>query len=71
VAAAFADCGTPAAYLAANLAWSGGRSVVGEGAEVAGTIDESVVWPGESVAPAERLHRAIRYGDGRTVLVRP
>ena len=68
--ARFADCGTPGSYLAANLAVSGGRSVVGAGAEVAGTVERSVVWPGCSVEAGERLVQAIRYGEGRTVLVR-
>lgn len=70
VPAAFADCGTPAAYLAANLAWAAGDSVVGAGASVEGTVERSVVWPGELVGPRERLVQAIRYGGGRTVLVR-
>lgn len=71
VPATFADCGTPASYLAANLAWSGGSSVLGAGATVAGSVERSVVWPGEDVGPAEHLVGAIRYGRGRTVLVRP
>jgi N-acetyl-alpha-D-muramate 1-phosphate uridylyltransferase len=70
VPAAFADCGTPGSYLAANLASTGGRSAIGPGAEVAGIVDASVVWPGCTVAPGERLRRAIRYAEGRTVLVR-
>jgi hypothetical protein len=70
VPARFADCGTPAAYLAANLAASGGASVVGEGAVVAGSIERSVVWPGCRVGPEEHLVDAIRYAEGRTVLVR-
>jgi MurNAc alpha-1-phosphate uridylyltransferase len=70
VAAAFADCGSPGSYLAANLAWSGGDSVIGEGAEVEGRVSRSVVWPGCAVAPDERLVQAIRYAAGRTVLVR-
>lgn len=71
VPATFADCGTPAAYLAANLAWSGGATVVGAGAVVAGRAERSVIWPGGSVSPTEHLVGAIRYGAGRTVLVRP
>lgn len=63
------DCGTPADYLAANLAWSGGESVVGEGARVEGELVRSVVWPGARVAPGERLVEAIR-ADSTTVLVR-
>jgi NDP-sugar pyrophosphorylase family protein len=66
----FFDCGTPAGYLAANLAASGGRSVVGPGALVEGELDRSVVWPGAVVPPGERLSRAIRAGEQTTVLVR-
>lgn len=85
----FADCGTPADYVEANLraaslvaggrSWIGdgaevrGRvegSVVGAGARVAGSLEESVVWPGAEVAPGERLRRAIRTELGTTVLVR-
>ena len=43
--AAFEDCGTPADYLCANLAASGGESVVGDGATVDGELVRSVVWP--------------------------
>lgn len=57
------DCGTPADYLAANLAASGGRSVVGAGAIVEGSVEQSVVWDGAHVAADERLVRAIRAGD--------
>ncbi len=63
------DCGTPADYLRANLLWSSGTSVVGEGAEVLGTVERSVVWPGARVAVGEHLVDAIRAGR-RTVLVR-
>ena len=63
------DCGTPASYLAANLALSGGRSVIGTGAVVEGEVVRSVVWDGARVAPGERLVDAVR-GDGMTVLVR-
>jgi CTP:molybdopterin cytidylyltransferase MocA len=70
VAARFVDCGTPASYLAANLAASGGAPVVGAGAEVLGTVERTVVWPGLRVASSERLVDAIRYAPGRTVLVR-
>jgi NDP-sugar pyrophosphorylase family protein len=66
----FVDCGRPAGYLAANLAASGGRSVVGEGAEVAGTLERSVVWPGGVVRRGEHLVDAIRVGEWLTVLVR-
>lgn len=64
------DCGTPSQYLAANLSWSGGESIVGAGALVEGTIEESVVWPGAHVRADEHLTRAIRAGERMTVLVR-
>lgn len=66
----FIDCGTPAAYLAANLAASGGESVVGGGATVEGDLVRSVVWPGTVVKRGERLVDAIRAADHTTVLVR-
>ena len=66
----FFDCGTPGAYLAANLASSRGRSVVGQGSIVDGTLEESVVWPGAVVRRHEHLRRAIRAGEHLTVLVR-
>lgn len=64
------DCGTPHDYLAANLAVSGGDSVVGSGARVDGDIERSVVWDGAEVGSGERLVDAIRTTAGRTVLVR-
>lgn len=66
----FFDCGTPGDYLAANLASSGGRTVVGDGAVVDGEAEESVVWAGARVEAAERLWRAVRATGGVTVLVR-
>ncbi|MBQ0903189.1 NTP transferase domain-containing protein [Micromonospora sp. U21] len=78
----FYDTGTPADYLAANLhAAAGGalidpsatvagrcvESVVGAGAQVYGDVRRTVVWPGATVRDGERLHDAIRAGDGRTV----
>jgi NDP-sugar pyrophosphorylase family protein len=63
----FIDCGTPSDYLAANLAASGGSSVVGEGAVVAGRLDRSVVWPGGVVGRDEHLVDAIRVWDWMTV----
>lgn len=76
----FIDTGTPRDYLAANLHAAGGanlvegtvtgravRSVVGSGAVVAGEVVDSVVWPGATVAPGERLDHAIRAGQGLTV----
>lgn len=68
--ATFVDCGTPADYLAANLDWSGGRPVVGEGASVQGTVVRSVVWPGARVVEGEVLVDAVRAGRTVTVLVR-
>jgi NDP-sugar pyrophosphorylase family protein len=66
----FVDCGTPAEYLEANLTASGGESVVGEGAEIGGSIDRCVVWSGAVVWPGEALTRAIRPDETTTVLVR-
>jgi len=67
----FVDCGTPAQYLAANLAASGGMSVVAEGAVVAGDVDRCVVWSEGIVRPDESLSCAIRASAVVTVLVRP
>ena len=64
------DCGTPARYLAANLASSEGAPVVGEGCEVAGTLVRSVLWPGTRVRKGEVLVDAVRASDAMTVLVR-
>jgi NDP-sugar pyrophosphorylase family protein len=64
------DCGTPAAYLAANLTWSGGESVIGAGAVVDGSVERSVVWPGAVVRRGERLVGAVRAHTRMTVLVR-
>lgn len=66
----FVDCGTPAQYLDANLRASGGQSVVGAGAVVAGTLDRCVVWPDAVVWPHETLTSAIRATEHMTVLVR-
>jgi NDP-sugar pyrophosphorylase family protein len=66
----WADCGTPASYLAANLNWSGGSSVVGAGAVVEGTVERSVLWPDAVVHRHEHLVDAIRADDRITVLVR-
>jgi N-acetyl-alpha-D-muramate 1-phosphate uridylyltransferase len=63
------DCGTPARYLRANLAASGGETVVAPGAEVRGSAERSVLWDGAVVGPGERLCEGIRT-DGLTVLVR-
>lgn len=66
----YIDCGTPRSYLAANLAASGGESVIGEGATVRGLVTRSVVWPGASVGRGEQLVDAIRADDRTTVMVR-
>ncbi len=66
----FFDCGTPSEYLAANLAASGGASVVGEEAIVEGELVRSVVWPHARVEPGERLVEAIRAPGGITVQTR-
>ena len=66
----FVDCGSPAQYLAANLAASGGANVIGAGAKVDGTVVRSVIWPGVKVRRAETLHDAIKPTDQMTVLVR-
>lgn len=63
----FFDCGTPSDYLAANLAASGGESVIGAGAVVEGEVIRSVVWPGGVVAAGERLVESIRVGSDLTV----
>ncbi len=65
----FVDCADPVDYLRANLAAAGG-SVIGAGARVEGTVEESVVWPGAHVGPREHLWRAIRTDAGTTVLIR-
>jgi MurNAc alpha-1-phosphate uridylyltransferase len=65
----FVDCGTPARYLEANLAASGGESVIAPNATVEGEVVRSVVWPDARVRRSERLVDAIRAGTV-TVLVR-
>jgi NDP-sugar pyrophosphorylase family protein len=79
----YLDTGTPATYLAANLHAAGPGSlvaadavvtgrvehcVVGADARVQGSITRTVVLPGGSVAPDERLADAIRQGMDLTVL---
>ena len=66
----FVSCDRPRDYLAANLAWSGGASVIGAGAVVDGEVVRSVVWPGARVRAGELLVDAIRADAGTTVLVR-
>lgn len=69
--ARFVDCGTPADYLAANLAATGGASAIDPSARVGpgASIEASVLWPGAEVAPGEVLRRAVRTPEV-TVLVR-
>ncbi len=66
-ATSFVDCATPSDYLAANLAASGGESVVGSGAVVEGTLVRSVVWPAGVVRAGEVLVDAVRVGERFTV----
>ncbi len=56
------DCGTPGDYLRANLLTSGGASVIGADAHVAGTVTQCVVWPGAWVGAHEHLRKVIRAG---------
>jgi NDP-sugar pyrophosphorylase family protein len=44
-----------------------GRSVVGPGAVVRGTVDDSLLWPGAVVAEGEVLVRSVRTGTGLTL----
>jgi len=62
------DCGTVAGYLHANLKASGGKSVIGAGARVEGSLTRSVVWDGAVVGPAEHLVDVVRAGDALHVL---
>ena len=55
----FIDCGTVEDYLDANLAWSGGASVVAPDAQVDGELDSCVVWSGAIVSATARLRRAV------------
>jgi NDP-sugar pyrophosphorylase family protein len=66
----FVSCDRPRDYLRANMLSSGGRSVVGDGAVVEGTIERCVLWPGARVRPDEVLVDAIRCDTTTTVLVR-
>jgi N-acetyl-alpha-D-muramate 1-phosphate uridylyltransferase len=63
------DTGTPATYLAANLAAAHGRSVVHPTADVhpTATLDQCVVWADATVHAGEHLHRAIRASGDVTV----
>jgi NDP-sugar pyrophosphorylase family protein len=63
------DTGTPRTYLAANLAASGGCSVIAPDAtvEATATVERSVVWSGARVEAGERLVNQIRARGGLTV----
>ena len=67
------DTGTPSTYLAANLAASGGASVIAPDAVVedGAEVTRSVVWTGATVERGERLHEQIRLIDdhGTTITV--
>jgi NDP-sugar pyrophosphorylase family protein len=63
------DCATPRDYLGANLAWSGGETVVGAGAVVEGVARRCVLWAGSRVHAHEHLVDAVRTPT-ITVLVR-
>lgn len=67
--APFYDCGTPRDYHAANMAASGGKNVVGEGARVDGVIVRTVVWTQAVVERHERLTDAVRATASVTVFV--
>ena len=68
---AFIDCGSPAEYLAANMAASGGRSVIAPGAvvESGAELDRCVLWEDAVVRGSEDLTSTVR-GEGLTLLIR-
>ncbi len=63
----YMDCATPRDLLLANLALSGGATVVAEGAELVGRAKWSLLMPGSRVEDDERLEWAIRLDDGSTI----
>lgn len=67
----YLDCADPVTYLAANLDWSGGDSVIGAGAQIRGECERCVVWPGAVVHAGEQLVETIRArtSDGSDVTV--
>lgn len=69
--ARYVDCADPSAYLRANLMLSGGASVVGPDAVVAGAVDRCVVWPGATVHAGESLVEVVRArnADGSDLTV--
>jgi N-acetyl-alpha-D-muramate 1-phosphate uridylyltransferase len=70
-AAPFVACDSPAEYLEANLAASGGVPVVARDAVVEGQVSRAVVWPGGRVPADEHLADAIRIGTSVTVTPPP
>ena len=67
----FIDCGSPSEYLAANMAASGGRSVVAPGAvvEVGAELVRCVLWDDAVVRASEGLTNTVR-GENLTLLIR-
>jgi len=65
------DCGTPAEFLSANFAAAGADSVIAPDAQVAGTLDRSVVLAGGHVGADEHLSCAIRDRFGHTMTADP
>ncbi|MEU8230987.1 sugar phosphate nucleotidyltransferase [Actinoplanes sp. NPDC048967] len=76
----YIDTGTPADYLKANLHAAAGltdptatltgraaESVIGAGAEVHGSVNRCVIWPGATVHEGESLRDAVRAGQDLTV----
>ncbi len=57
---AVVDCASPGDYLAANMAWSGGETVIGAGAVVEGDARRCVLWPEAQVHRGEQLVDTIR-----------
>jgi molybdopterin-guanine dinucleotide biosynthesis protein A len=56
----YVDTADASSYLRANLMASGGASVIGAGASVAGEVERSVVWPGAVVRSDEHLVEVVR-----------
>jgi|KBSSwiStaDraftv2_1062776.scaffolds.fasta_scaffold19426_4 UTP-glucose-1-phosphate uridylyltransferase len=84
LAGTYIDCGSPAAYLAANMHAAHGQnlvapgaivtglaleSVIGAGSRMNGTVRRCVLWPGAQVDADELLIDSIRVGRDMTVEV--
>ena len=67
----FIDCGSPSEYLAANMAASGGRSVIAPGAvvEAGAELVNCVLWDNAVVVKTETLTNTVR-GENLTLLIR-